>query len=57
VTLEDLIAEMRGKLGPFLGTFPLDDMAEEFVDAYGCVSVEDVPEDEFWALFDKHDAF
>lgn len=53
----ELYEEILWTLGPYLGTFPVEDMVREYIETYGIVSVRDVPEDEYHALIEKHDRF
>lgn len=57
MTREDVAHQIIATLGPHLGSFPVADMVEEFIERYGCVSVGDVPENEYWDLVEKHDTF
>lgn len=57
MTEQGLKDQILDALGLYLGTFPVDDLVAEFIDTYGLVSVEDVPEDEFYDMAEKHDIF
>ena len=55
--LREIIEEVAADQGPHLGTFPIYDFVDEFIELYGYVSIADIPMDEYHDLIDKHDEF
>ena len=53
----DVVTQLVAVLGPQLGTFPVDHLVEEFIETYGAVSVDNVPDEDVWNLIEKYDTF